>query len=185
MNQLSLHLLRVCWERVIRLAPHPRLRAMLFKMSGASVGQRARIGEIQLANCHLGFTNLVLGDDCFVGDGALIDVTGKVILADRATLSPRCIILSHADPGSMTGNVLAKQYPRKVGTTHIGEDAWIGAGAIVLCGVQIGARAVIGAGSVITKDVQIDDVVAGNPARSLKNSSVHSARLTRDAKTSA
>ena len=47
----------------------------------------------------------------------------------------------------------------------IGEDAWIGAGAIVCPGVTIGARAVIGAGSVVVADVPPDVVAAGNPCR--------------------
>ena len=47
----------------------------------------------------------------------------------------------------------------------IGDDVWIGGGAIVLAGVTIGDRSVIGAGSVVTKDVPSDVVVVGNPAK--------------------
>lgn len=47
----------------------------------------------------------------------------------------------------------------------VGDDAWLGGGAIVLPGVTIGARAVVGAGSVVTGDVSADERVAGNPAR--------------------
>ena len=47
----------------------------------------------------------------------------------------------------------------------VGDDAWLGGGAIVLPGVTIGARAVVGAGSVVTRDVSADERVAGNPAR--------------------
>ena len=46
----------------------------------------------------------------------------------------------------------------------VGDDAWLGGGAIVLPGVTIGARAVVGAGSVVTRDVPADETVAGNPA---------------------
>jgi maltose O-acetyltransferase len=49
----------------------------------------------------------------------------------------------------------------------IGDDAWLGGGAIVLPGVTIGARAVVGAGSVVTRDVPADHRVAGNPARAI------------------
>ena len=48
---------------------------------------------------------------------------------------------------------------------EVGDDAWLGGGAIVLPGVTIGARAVVGAGSVVTRDVSADERVAGNPAR--------------------
>jgi len=47
----------------------------------------------------------------------------------------------------------------------IGNDAWLGGGAIVLPGVTIGARAVVGAGSVVTRAVPAGEKVAGNPAR--------------------
>lgn len=50
----------------------------------------------------------------------------------------------------------------------IGNDVWIGAGAIILQGVAIGDGAVVGAGSVVTKDVPPYGIVAGNPARLLK-----------------
>ena len=47
----------------------------------------------------------------------------------------------------------------------VGEDCWIGGGAIICPGVTIGNRCVIGAGSVVTKDIPDDSVAVGNPAR--------------------
>ncbi|WP_419485309.1 DapH/DapD/GlmU-related protein [Alistipes ihumii] len=47
----------------------------------------------------------------------------------------------------------------------IGDDCWIGGGAILCPGVRIGPRSVVGAGSVVVRDVEPDVVVAGNPAR--------------------
>jgi len=51
----------------------------------------------------------------------------------------------------------------------IGDDVWIGTGAIILKGVTIGDRAIVGAGAVVAKDVPADVVVAGNPARLVKH----------------
>lgn len=48
---------------------------------------------------------------------------------------------------------------------EIGADVWVGAGALILPGVRIGARTVIGAGSVVTRDVPPDVFAAGNPCR--------------------
>jgi maltose O-acetyltransferase len=50
----------------------------------------------------------------------------------------------------------------------VGDDVWVGGGAIICPGVTIGARAVIGAGSVVTRDVPGDVVAAGNPCRVLR-----------------
>lgn len=47
----------------------------------------------------------------------------------------------------------------------IGEDCWIGGGAILCPGVTIGDRCIIGAGSVVTKDIPSDRIAVGNPAR--------------------
>jgi len=47
----------------------------------------------------------------------------------------------------------------------IGDDCWIGGGAIILPGVTIGEHCVVGAGAVVTKSVAAYTVVAGNPAR--------------------
>ena len=55
------------------------------------------------------------------------------------------------------------------GDIVIGNDVWIGGRVIILPGVKIGDGAIIGAGSVVTKDVSEYDVVAGNPARVIKN----------------
>lgn len=53
----------------------------------------------------------------------------------------------------------------RVEPVEIGDDVFLGAGAIVLPGVKIGRRVVVGAGSVVTSDVPDGSVVAGNPAR--------------------
>jgi maltose O-acetyltransferase len=51
---------------------------------------------------------------------------------------------------------------------RIGADVWVGAGALILAGVQIGSRSVIGAGSVVTRDVPDDVFAAGNPCRVIR-----------------
>ncbi|MHC5716806.1 MAG: DapH/DapD/GlmU-related protein, partial [Nostoc sp.] len=51
---------------------------------------------------------------------------------------------------------------------YIGRDCWLGAGACILAGVQIGDGAVVGAMSVVTKNVEPYAVVVGNPAKQIK-----------------
>lgn len=51
---------------------------------------------------------------------------------------------------------------------EIGDDVWVGGGAIILPGVRVGSRSVIGAGSVVTRDVPDDVFAAGNPCRVIR-----------------
>jgi maltose O-acetyltransferase len=50
----------------------------------------------------------------------------------------------------------------------IGDDVWVGGGALILAGVTIGARSVIGAGSVVTRDVPEGVLAVGNPCRVIR-----------------
>ena len=52
--------------------------------------------------------------------------------------------------------------------TYIGKRCFIGANAIIMCGVKIGDEVVVGSGSVVTKDVPSNCIVAGNPAKIIK-----------------
>jgi sugar O-acyltransferase (sialic acid O-acetyltransferase NeuD family) len=57
------------------------------------------------------------------------------------------------------------------GCVRVGQNSFIGAGAVVLPRVAIGANSIIGAGAVVTKDVADNKIVAGNPARVLRDNS--------------
>ena len=58
--------------------------------------------------------------------------------------------------------------------TLIKQGASIGSNATILCGVTIGERAIVGAGSVVTRDVPPDTIVAGSPARVIRNMKANS-----------
>nr|WP_315026738.1 CatB-related O-acetyltransferase [uncultured Chryseobacterium sp.] len=55
------------------------------------------------------------------------------------------------------------------GNIIIEDDVWIGSNSVILSGVKIGRGAIIGAGSVVTKDVEPYAIVAGNPAKKIRN----------------
>lgn len=52
--------------------------------------------------------------------------------------------------------------------TYIGKRCFIGANAIIMCGIKIGDEVIVGSGAIVTKDVPSNCIVAGNPARIIK-----------------
>lgn len=91
---------------------------------------------------------------------------GKLVLGDRVAVGPSVMFVLASHPNSSRIRELITD--EKSNEIIVGDDAWIGGGAIVLPGVTIGEGAVVGAGAVVTKDVDPYTIVAGNPARELR-----------------
>ena len=90
---------------------------------------------------------------------------GELELGDNVSIGPRCtLVLSSHPNASILRTIIV---PRSLKIT-IEENAWLGAGTIVLPGVTIGANSVVGAGAVVTKDVPEWTIVAGVPAKVIK-----------------
>ena len=111
-----------------------------------------------------------------------------VTIGDKVQISPHCLIQCDIEIGN---SVLVATNVAFVGKddhnsnipektmwdsgrgdnykTHVGNDVWIGYGAIIMSGVTIGDGAIVAAGSVVTKDVAPCTIVGGNPARFIKN----------------
>lgn len=65
--------------------------------------------------------------------------------------------------------VFSHDYSRAIyKDTYIGQRCFIGANAIIMCGIHIGDSVIVGSGAVVTKDVPSNCIVAGNPARIIK-----------------
>jgi maltose O-acetyltransferase len=123
-----------------------------------------------------------VGRDVAVRAPFFVDYGYNIHLADRVFMNFNCVILDVAEVtiGAATAigpgvQILTADHPRdpalrRTGQEsgkpiHIGENVWIGGGAVILPGVTIGDDAVIGAGAVVTRDVAPGATVVGNPAR--------------------
>jgi len=149
---------------------HARQLLARYNASGDRVALAALFARLtddaiieQPFHCDYGF-NISVGArfyanvNCVFLDCALIEIGDHVLVGPGVHLYTATHSLDSAE--RRRGLELAKPIA-------IGDDAWLGGGAIVLPGVTIGARAVVGAGSVVTRDVPADHRVAGNPARAI------------------
>jgi len=111
--------------------------------------------------------NLQLGDDVDLARGVLLTTDGGVSIGARTLVGYGTHILSsnHKIP-IMPEKIFYSGHEKK--SVEIAEDVWIGAGCVILPGVTIGHSSVIAAGSVVTKDVPAEVIVAGVPARIIK-----------------
>lgn len=96
----------------------------------------------------------------------LVDDQARIVIGNRVSIAPRVMLLalSHANASKIRSEIDTSKHQ-----ITIGDDVWIGAGAIILNGITIGTGAVIGAGAVVTKDVNPYTIVAGNPARKIRD----------------
>lgn len=116
-------------------------------------GSHVHFGNYVYANF-----NLTLVDDA------------HIYVGDKVLFGPNVIVATPNHPLDPELRSRGLQYNRDV---HIGENVWIGAGAVIVPGVTIGKNSVIGAGSVVTKDIPENVLAVGNPCRVLREIGEH------------
>lgn len=106
--------------------------------------------------------HLTIGARTFVNFGLVALDVAQIAIGDDCQLGPRVQLLTayHPTEPAPRGAKLEAAAP-----IAIGDNVWLGGGAIVLPGVTIGDDSVIGAGAVVTKDIPAGVLALGNPAR--------------------
>lgn len=108
--------------------------------------------------------NIVVGKNVFINscckfqDQGGITIGNGVLIGHNVTLAT----LNHDERPQFRQNI----YPKPI---NIGDNVWIGSNATILQGVTIGKGAIIGANAVVTKDVPGNTIVAGVPAKIIRN----------------
>lgn len=103
------------------------------------------------------------------GIGINARIYGKVIIGDDVLMGPDVVMLTSGHCFDDISIPINRQGIIKEEPIYIGNDVWIGTRVIILPGVHIGNGVVIGAGAVVTKDILDYDVVAGNPAITIRH----------------
>ena len=130
----------------------------LVNLYGCEIGDGTKIGafvEIQ--------KNASIGRLCKISSHTF--VCEGVSIEDDVFVGHGVMFINDRYPRATAAGGLQTEADWKVVPTRVRTGASIGSGAVIMCGVTIGARAMVGAGAVVTHDVPDDAVVAGVPAR--------------------
>jgi galactoside O-acetyltransferase len=170
------------------------LRAAWLRRRGAQIGEAAHIdvGVVVTApeNIRIGnrFTMLrsgaiyAHGGRVCIGDGVAINSNvqvgaadgGEIIIGDDVLIGPNVVLRASDHEFDDAAHPIGGQ-GHTGGRIAIEQDVWIGANVVVVRDVRIGAHSVVAAGAVVTRDVDPYSVVAGVPARTIRQRIVNAA----------
>lgn len=150
-----------CVQPLFRFSPRPCFgwRRFLLRCFGANIGRQVHIYRTVMISIPW---NLEVEDYAAIGDHAFIYNLGHISIGARATISHR----AHLCAG--THDYTKADFPLLRPPIRIREQAWVCADAFVGPGVTVGAGAIVAARAVAIKDVAPWTIVAGNPARVIK-----------------
>jgi acetyltransferase-like isoleucine patch superfamily enzyme len=135
-------------KKLAKKFPLNRIRTAGLRLCGFQVGKQVYIGE------DLIVASIISNKSCN------LEIQDRVAIAPRVTL----VLSSDANWSNLMDDI-----DPVAGTIVLEEDCWLGTGVIVHPNITIGKRAIVASGAVVTKDVPPNTVVAGVPARFLKN----------------
>ena len=136
------------------------IKAKLLRAYGCSVGQETKIvGPLMINN------PIEIGNQCWIGRNFQVHGNGKVSIGNRCDIAP--------DVTFLTGSHEMGNHDRRAGNGKIlhiivGDGCWIGARATILGSVTVHDGVAVAACSCVIRDIEADTLVAGVPARTIK-----------------
>lgn len=116
-------------------------------------------------HCDYG-SNIRIGRNAFINFGCVFLDCAEIEIGDDLQMAPLVQLYTPEHPLDPDTRRSGLEYARPI---RIGNNVWIGGGAIILSGVTIGDDCVIGAGSVVRRDLPPGSVAVGNPAKIIRN----------------
>lgn len=142
----------------VGIIPSHHLRRFFYRLAGIRIGKGSAI--------HTGLrmynpTQIVIGEDTIIGEGAVLDGRANLIIGDHVAFATGVMIYNSQH------DIRDPQFKAISRPVHIEDYVFIGPRAIILPGVRVGKGAIIGAGAVVTKDVAPGSIVGGIPAQEI------------------
>lgn len=138
------------------------LKRGLLRWRGTRIGARTKLWRDVWIDDH---RRLVLGEDVTIGKSVMLLCGGGVTVGDRVMIGHGAKIISAGHRIPELREVSMRWSGPDAAPIEIADDAWIGASSIILAGANIGRGAVVAAGAVVSRPVPDYAVVAGVPAR--------------------
>jgi maltose O-acetyltransferase len=152
-------------KRLLRLynrtEPGPERQTLLQELLG-HIGQNCLIEPPFY--CVYG-QNIHIGDHVYLNLSCTVLDCNEVRIGNHVMIGPNVQIYTAAHDLRAESRIQGWEVAKSI---VIEDNVWIGGGAILLPGVRIGRNAVVGAGAVVSRDVPANTVVAGNPARVIR-----------------
>jgi acetyltransferase-like isoleucine patch superfamily enzyme len=141
------------------------LQIQISKRGRVRFGRFVWIGDGTKIRCHEG--EVVIGDKTVLGQECTISAYKHVRIGEQCVIADRAMFIDFDHGMAEVERPIRQQgiYKRDV---VVGSNVWIGYGACILRGVQVGDNAVIGTNAVVTADVPANAVVGGVPAKVLR-----------------
>ncbi len=150
----------VCIAPNVKLGKNVKL-SQFINLYGCEIGDDTKIGEfVEIQK------NASVGNNCKISSHTF--VCEGVTIEDDVFIGHSVTFINDSYPRATAGGQLQTEQDWKVELTRVKRGASIGSGSTILANLVIGENAIVGAGSVVTKDVPANTVVAGNPARVLR-----------------
>lgn len=129
------------------------------------IGKKIPDNFMFLTPIHIDFgRNIIIGSNVFINFNCSFLDRGTITIGDNVLIGSNCNIFTtnHPIEPKNRKSTISKAITIK-------NDVWIGGNVTILPGITINANSIVGAGSVVTKDVPENVIVAGNPAKIIKN----------------
>ena len=136
------------------------VRELMSRLTGSEIDESFALFPPFHTDCG---KNIKIGKRVFINAGCQFQDQGGIEIGNDVLIGPQTIIatLNHDPDPDNRGGMFAK-------TVKIGNKVWLGARVTICPGVTIGEGAIVAAGAVVTKDVPPRTVVAGVPAKVIK-----------------
>lgn len=139
---------------------------LIFHPENVHLGRNVYVGHRTILKGYYNNT-MRIGDETWIGQMCFFHSAGGIEIGAGVGIGPGVIILTstHAEHGRTVAPLFS---PVETAKVHVEDEVNIGVGAIVMPGVRVGRGAKIGAGAVVTHDVAAYSIVAGAPARFMR-----------------